>query len=192
MRLDVRENTRYKIPALWLAYTKQFPKPFITLFDPKGFQERFNSTNTPPLPPHEPANPIKKYTGWIVGAVVVLLLLGGGGLFITQAGASSNTTTPTANAEAVGIAQNETSMKNVGPPPSTPMQTNEPLTATLTSPKTRMQISTVVPSTHTPTPSFTVTPVPPTAATTLGNSPIAVSAMLTVNVSSPSSSTQTP
>jgi formylglycine-generating enzyme required for sulfatase activity len=52
VRLDARSSTRHKIPALWAAYAAQFPRPFVELFDPKGFKERYQegstSSDTPP------------------------------------------------------------------------------------------------------------------------------------------------
>jgi formylglycine-generating enzyme required for sulfatase activity len=48
VRLDARSTTRHKIPALWAAYAKRFPRPFVELFDPKGFKERYQEDTPPP------------------------------------------------------------------------------------------------------------------------------------------------
>lgn len=41
---DERANTRYRIQVKWESYVAQFPKTFISMFDPRGFQSRFNGT----------------------------------------------------------------------------------------------------------------------------------------------------
>jgi hypothetical protein len=51
VRLDASESTRYKIPARWTTYAQQFPKPFVRLFDPKGFQARYASASFVVTPP---------------------------------------------------------------------------------------------------------------------------------------------
>jgi tetratricopeptide (TPR) repeat protein len=46
LTLDSRENTRYRIPARWEEYAKQFPRPFTPLFDPKNFRARFQTATS--------------------------------------------------------------------------------------------------------------------------------------------------
>ncbi len=60
MRIDARRSARYKLKTLWPQYAQQFPKPFTPLFDPKGFQQRFNGdaqqqAAPPAQPPPAPA-----------------------------------------------------------------------------------------------------------------------------------------
>ncbi len=66
---DNLKSTRHKVATQWAAYQQQFPKPFIDgIFDPKGFQGRFDGASSapaistapaivrqPPPPPAEPA-----------------------------------------------------------------------------------------------------------------------------------------
>lgn len=42
---DIHESTRYEVETMWEVYKQKFPKPFITLFDPKNFAERFVPLN---------------------------------------------------------------------------------------------------------------------------------------------------
>jgi formylglycine-generating enzyme required for sulfatase activity len=52
-----RPTTLHRAKAKWLEYRQQFPKPFIELFDPKGFAAQFE--NTPPNPsPQPPLDPV--------------------------------------------------------------------------------------------------------------------------------------
>lgn len=44
LKLDSHDSTRHRVSARWEKYQQQFPKPFISLFDPKGLQSRFGKT----------------------------------------------------------------------------------------------------------------------------------------------------
>ncbi len=65
VKLDARASMHYKIPALWEEYVKQFPKPFVPMFDPKGIGDRHiqrgqtetvSLTQTPPPPEVKTSN----------------------------------------------------------------------------------------------------------------------------------------
>ncbi len=48
VRIDERTSARYKIPLLWQNYSKNFPKPFTHLFDPKNFLFTYGKPTAPP------------------------------------------------------------------------------------------------------------------------------------------------
>jgi formylglycine-generating enzyme required for sulfatase activity len=43
---DARDSTRHKVQPNWLTYRQKFPKPFVELFDPKGFKDRYENTRS--------------------------------------------------------------------------------------------------------------------------------------------------
>jgi formylglycine-generating enzyme required for sulfatase activity len=51
VRWDARDTTRYKVADQWVVYSQQFPRRFISFFDPKGLQARYSQRRSSALPP---------------------------------------------------------------------------------------------------------------------------------------------
>ena len=41
--MNARDSTRHRAQGRWLEYLQGFPKPFVTMFDPKEIQSQFST-----------------------------------------------------------------------------------------------------------------------------------------------------